>query len=41
MDRPVGSFVDLRLNKGGAIVEQMIMRKPVCLRQLGDSRGGV
>ena len=41
MDCCLGSFGDLRLNKrGGAILEQMVVRKTVCLRRLGGNRRG-
>src|SRR4029453_14357755 len=41
MDWSLGSFGDLRLDKrGGAILEQMVVRKTVCLRRLGGGRGG-
>lgn len=41
MDWCLGSFGDLRLDKRGAmILEQMVARKTVCLRQLGGSRRG-
>jgi hypothetical protein len=41
MEWSLGSFGDLRLDKGGgAILEQMVERKTVCLRRLGGNRGG-
>jgi hypothetical protein len=40
MDMSLGTFGDLRLDKGGAILEQIAMRKTVCLRRLGGNRGG-
>ena len=41
MEWSLGSFGDLRLNKGGgAILERIVMRKTVCLRRLGGDRGG-
>ena len=41
MDCSLGSFGDLRLDKrGGAILEQMVVRKTVCLRRLGGNRRG-
>jgi hypothetical protein len=41
MERSLGSFGDLRLNKGGgAILERMVSRKTVCLRRLGGNRRG-
>ena len=41
MDWSVGQFGDARLDNGGAaILEQMIMRKTVCLKRLGGGRDG-
>jgi hypothetical protein len=40
MEMSLGTFGDLRLDKGGAILEQMVLRKTVCLRRLGGNRGG-
>ena len=41
MEWSLGSFGDLRLDKGGgAILERMVARKTVCLRRLGGNRGG-
>ena len=41
MDWTLGTFGDLRLDKGGgAILEQMVARKTVCLRRLGGNRKG-
>ena len=41
MDWSLGSFGDLRLdNGGGALLEQMVARKTVCLRRLGGTRKG-
>jgi hypothetical protein len=41
MDMSVGTFGDVRLDKGGgAILEQMVARKTVCLKRLGGDRKG-
>jgi len=41
MEWSLGSFGDVRLDKGGGVVlEQMVACKTVCLRQLGGSRSG-
>ena len=41
MDWSVGQFGDARLDNGGAaILEQMVMRKTVCLKRLGGARDG-
>lgn len=41
MEWSLGSFGDLRLDKGGrAILERMVACKTVCLRRLGGNRGG-
>jgi hypothetical protein len=40
MDWSLGTFGDLRLDKGGAILEQMVARKTVCLKRLGGHRKG-
>ena len=41
MDWSVGQFGDERLDNGGAaILEQMVMRKTVCLKRLGGARDG-
>jgi hypothetical protein len=40
MEWSPGTFGDLRLDKGGAILEWMVARKTVCSRRLGGNRGG-
>jgi hypothetical protein len=41
MEMSLGTFGDLRLDKGGgAILEQMVARKTVCFRRLGGNRAG-
>jgi hypothetical protein len=41
MEWSIGTFGDLRLDRtGGAILEQMVARKTVCLRRLGGRRSG-
>ena len=41
MEWSLGSFGDLRLDKGGsAILERMVARKTICLRRLGGNHRG-
>jgi len=40
MEWSLGSFGDVRLDKGGKILERMVALKTVCLRRLGGNRGG-